>query len=128
VIGSLLVLAEADLYRPRSVLSQYMLWIAVVGAVVLAIVGFRLWSVNRKPRDRRSEEATQEDILSELCRVHQLTRLEQSLVIKIARDQNIPQPAALFIDPDPLDRASDRPDLDPLVCRALRHKLFGAVD
>jgi hypothetical protein len=125
---SLLVLAEGELYRPRNLLPQYMLWIAAVGAVVLAIVGFHLWYLNRRPRDRRAEEATPEDILAELCRVHELTRLEQTLVVKIARDQHLPQPAAIFIDPEPLDRASDDPGLDTRVCRALRHKLFGAVD
>src|SRR5580658_9081027 len=87
---SLLVLAEGELYRPRNLLPQYMLWIAAVGAVVLAIVGFHLWYLNRRPRDRRAEEATPEDILAELCRVHELTRLEQTLVVKIARDQHLP--------------------------------------
>jgi hypothetical protein len=125
---SLLRLAEGDLYRPHSSVPQYMLWIAAVGVVVLTIVGFHLWNSNRRPRDRRGEEASPEDILAELCRVHELTRLEQTLVVKIARDQHLPQPAALFIDPDPLDRACDGPDLDTHVCRALRHKLFGAVD
>jgi hypothetical protein len=124
----LFFLADAELYRPRGALSQYMLWIAAVGAVVLAVVGFHLWNLNRRPRDRRSEEATPEDLLGELCRVHELTRLEQSLVVKIARDEHLPQPAAIFVDPEPLDRAVDKPGLDPQVCRSLRFKLFGAVD
>jgi len=125
---SLLMLADGDLYRPHSSVPQYMVWIAAVGVVVLAIVSFHVWNLNRRPRDRRGEEATPEDLLAELCKVHELTRLEQTLVVKIARNQQLPQPAAIFIDPEPLDRASYAPDLDTHACRALRHKLFGAVD
>lgn len=128
MIRSLLVLAEAELYRPRSGFSQYILWIGAIGAVVLAIVGFHRWNTNRSSRDRRGEEATPEDLVAELCKVHALTRPEQTLVLKIARDQNLSQPASIFIDPDCLDRAQDRADSDPHLCRALRYKLFGALD
>lgn len=125
---SLLLLAESELYRPRSGLPQYMLWMAALGAVALAVIGFHLWNSNRKPRDRRSEQATADDVFAELCKVHELTRSEQTLLVTIARDHHLSQPAVLFIDPDPLDRAADRPELDAHTCRALRSKLFGAFD
>jgi hypothetical protein len=125
---TLLALAETDLYRPRSGLSQYMLWIAAFGAVVLTIVGFHLWNLSRKPRDRRSEEASPDDVLSELCRVHELSRVEQALLIKMAHDQQLPLAAALFVDPEPFNRATGASDADPHACRALRYKLFGAFE
>ena len=125
---SLLALAEADLYRPRNALPQYTLWIAAVGAVVLAIVGFHLWNLSRRPRDRRSEEASSEDVLSELCRLHELSRLEQALLVKISQDQLMPLAAALFVDPEPFNRAIEARDVDAHACRALRYKLFGAFE
>jgi hypothetical protein len=121
------MLADADLYRPQSTLSQYMLWIAAIGAVALAVVGFHLWNVSRKSRDR-GETASPEDLMAELCKAHELSRIEQTLLMKIARDQQLAQPAALFIDPQPFARAVDEPGVDAHVCRALRVKLFGAFD
>lgn len=125
---SFFLLGEAELYRPHSSPPQYMLWIAALGAVVLAVIGFHFWNSNRRPRDRRGESATSDDILAELCKVHELSRIEQTLLTTVARVQNVSQPALLFIDPDPLDRAVDRPDMDASTCRALRYKLFGALD
>jgi hypothetical protein len=121
------VLAEGELYRPHSGLSQYMLWIAAIGAVALAVVGFHLWNLSRKSRDR-GETASPEDLMAELCKAHELSRGEQTLLMKIARDQQLAQPAALFIDPQPFDRAIDEPDVDAYACRALRGKLYGAFD
>jgi hypothetical protein len=121
------VLADAELYRPHSGLSQYMLWIAAIGAVVLAVVGFHLWNLSRKSRER-GETASPEDLMAELCKAHELSRNEQTLLMKIARDQQLAQPAALFIDPQPFDRAVDGPDVDAHACRALRVRLFGVFD
>ncbi len=121
------VLADAELYRPQSSWSQYLLWIAAIGAVALVVVGFHLWNSSRKSRDR-GETASPEDLMAELCKAHELSRNEQSLLMKIARDQQLAQPAALFIDPQPFDRAVDGPDMDGHACRALRVRLFGAFD
>jgi hypothetical protein len=128
VYGSVLLLAETELYRPRSGFPQYLLWVAALGAVVLAVIGFHFWNISRRPRDRRGESATSDDILAELYKVHELTRIEQALLATIARDQHLSQSAVLFIDPDPLIRAADRPELDANTCRSLRYKLFGALD
>jgi hypothetical protein len=122
-----LALAEGELYRPHSNFSQYMLWVAAIGAVALAVVGFHLWNLSRKSRDS-GETASPEDLVAELCKAHELSRIEQSLLMKIARDQQLAQPAALFIDPQPFDRAVDAPDVDAHACRALRQKLFGVFD
>ena len=121
------VLADTELYRPQSGLSQYLLWIGAIGAVALAVVGFHLWNVSRKSRNQ-GETAAPEDVMAELCKAHELSRIEQTLLMKIARSQQLAQPAVLFIDPQPFERAGDEPDLDAHSCRALRVKLFGAFD
>jgi hypothetical protein len=123
-----LLLAEEELYRGRGNSSQYLLLVAAAVAVILAIVGFYFWNASRKPRDGRSEEASPEDVLAELCRVHDLSRAEQALILTVARNERLAQPAAIFIDPQPLDRAAEGVDPDAPRYRALRQKLFGLVN
>jgi hypothetical protein len=122
------LLADEELYRGRSGTSQYMLLMAVGGAVVLALVGYYLWNTFHKKRDRRGEDATSGDILAELCRVHELGRAEQALISAVARNERLAQPASVFIDPGPFDRAAEGADPDAPRYGALREKLFGAVD
>ncbi len=122
------LLADAEFHRSHGGTSQYLLLAAAVAAVVLAIIGFYLWNNTRKARDGRDEEASPEDILAELCRAHELTRAEQSLIALVARNAHLPQPASLFVDPGPLDRAAEVADPDAPRYRAIRQKLFGFVN
>jgi hypothetical protein len=120
--------AEGELYRGHGGASQYMLWVTAVAAVALAIVGFYLWNAARKLRDARKEEGSPGDLLADLCKIHELNRVEQALISTIAQKERLAQPASLFIDPDPLDRAADGADPDAPRYRGLRQKLFGIVD
>jgi hypothetical protein len=122
------VQAEGTLYRSHGGASLYLLLLGAVAAVVLASVGYYLWNTSRKSRDARGEEATPEDILAELCRAHELTRAEQSLISLLARNDHLPQPASVFIDPRPLDRAAEAADPDAPRYVALRQKLFGGFN
>jgi hypothetical protein len=102
------------------------LLLAGVAAVVLAIVGFYLWNTYRKPREGR-EEASPENLLAELCNVHELSRREQSLITNLARSFELAQPSLLFVDPWPFDRAAETADPSAAQYRALRQNLFGSV-
>jgi hypothetical protein len=121
------LLADAGSYRSHRGASQYLLLLAAIAAVVLAIVGLYLWNTHRKPRASR-EESSPEDLLAELCNAHELSRLEQSLITNLARSFELAQPALLFVDPWPFDRAAETADPDASRYRALRQKLFGSVD
>jgi hypothetical protein len=100
-----------------------------VGGVILAIVGIYFWNTTRKQRVIREEpDATPEDILAELYRVHELSRAEQSLVALVAKNERLPQPAFVFIDPGALDRAIEAADPDAPRYQALRQKLFGYLN
>jgi hypothetical protein len=104
-----------------------LLLLAAAAGVVLAIVGFYLWNTYRKPRESR-EKASPEDLLAELCNAHKLSRPEQSLITNLARSFGLAQPALLFVDPWPFDRAAETADLEAPRYRALREKLFGSVN
>jgi hypothetical protein len=119
------LLAEGS-YRSHGGASQYLLLLAAVAAVVLVIAGFYLWNTYRKPRDGR-EEASPEDLLAELCNARELSRHEQSLITQLARNFDLAQPASLFVDPWPFDRAAEAADADAPHYRALRQKLFSSI-
>jgi hypothetical protein len=128
VVRLRVLLAEAELYRGHGGTSQYLLLTVAVGGVVLAIVGFYLWNQSRKSRDGRDKEASPEDILAELCKVHELTRAEQSLITLLARNTHLAQPACIFVDPWPLEQAAEAADPDASHYRALHEKLFGSIN
>lgn len=121
------LLADGEGYRSHGGTSQVLLLTVAVAVVVLAIVGFYLWNTSRKPRDGRGEDASPEDIVSELCKAHELSRSEQSLIVLLARNRQLAQPAYLFIDPEGLDRAAEAADPDAARYRTIRQKLFGSV-
>jgi hypothetical protein len=128
VVRLVVLLAEAELYRGRGGTSQYLLLMVAVAAVVLAIVGFYLWNQSRKSRDGRDKDASPEDILAELCKAHELTRAEQSLIALLARNAHLAQPASVFVDPWPLVEAAEAADPDASRYRALHEKLFGSIN
>jgi hypothetical protein len=120
-------LAEGEVYHSHGGASQYLVLFVAAAIVLLAIVGLYLWNTSRKPRNGGTEEASSEDILTELCRAHELSRAEQALIVAAARNSFVAQPAALFIDPGALDRAAETADPDAPRYRALRQKLFASV-
>jgi hypothetical protein len=124
-----LLLAEGESYRSRGGASQYLFLLAAVGGVVLAIVGIYFWNTTRKQRVIREQpDATPEDLLAELFRVHELSRAEQSLVTLLAKSERLAQPALVFVEPGPLDRAIEAADPDAPRYQALRQKLFGYLN
>jgi hypothetical protein len=118
------LLADAGTYRSRGS-SQYSLLIIAVAAVVLAGVAYYAWNTYRGPRDAR-DDASPEDLLGALCVAHELSRPERSLIAHLAQSFELPQPALLFVDPWPFDRAAETADPDAARYRELRQKLFGS--
>ena len=118
------LLAEG-LYRSHG-WGQYVMLLAAVAAVALAIGGFYFWNTYRKPR-ANAEEASPEDLFTELCNAHELSRTEQTLIVQLARTFELPQPAILFVEPWPFDRATEAGDENATRYSMLRQKLFGSL-
>ena len=123
-----LLLAEGEFYRSRGGSSQYLFLLAAVGGVVLAIVGIYFWNTRRQRVIGEQPDATPEDLLAELFRVHELSRAEQSLVTLLAKNERLAQPALVFVEPGPLDRAIEAADPEAPRYQVLRQKLFGYLN
>jgi hypothetical protein len=124
-----LLLAEGEFHRSRGGASQYLFLLAAVGGVILAIVGIYFWNTSRKRRVIGEEpDATPEDLLAELFRVHELSRAEQTLVTLLAKSERLPQSALVFVEPGPIDRAIEAGDPEASRYQALRQKLFGYLN
>ena len=77
-----------EFHHSRGGASQYLFLLAAVGGVILAIVGIYFWNTSRKQRVIGEEpDATPEDLLAELFRVHELSRAEQTLVTLLAKTE-----------------------------------------
>jgi hypothetical protein len=61
-----------------------------------------------------------------LCRAHELNGADRRLLMQIARFENIPQPASLFLQPESFDSAARRPQFKEQApqLRQLRGRLF----
>jgi hypothetical protein len=124
-----LLLADGEFHHSRGGASQYLFLLAAVGGVILAIVGIYFWNTSRKQRVIGEEpDATPEDLLAELFRVHELSRAEQTLVTLLAKTERLSQSALVFVEPGPIDRAIEAGDPESSRYQALRQKLFGYLN
>ncbi len=74
--------------------------------VLAAVIGFLIWlnrMMNRQEGRRVYNNPKQ--LFRSLCRAHDLSRGQQRLLLQIARLQNLPQPAVLFVEPERFDQA-----------------------
>ena len=105
-------------------------WVLIVGAIALvafAVAALYFWNTLRKTRIG-GLGGSAGDLFSELCEVHELNRLERTLILQLAATYEIPQPANLFVDPWSLDQAGAAPGPEANRYAALRQKLFGALE
>jgi len=114
----------AIVYRGRS---DWALIACAVALVVLTVVVLYFWNTLRKTRVGVSGGSSK-DLFSELCEVHELNRLERSLIAQLAATYELPQPGTLFIDPWVLDQAAAAPGPEAHRYAALRQKLFGSLE
>jgi hypothetical protein len=106
--------------------SEWVLIACAVAVVALTIAVFYLWNTLRKTR--RGPSGSSRDLFSELCEAHELNRLERTLIVQLAATYEMPQPAALFVDPWTLEQAAASPGPEAHRYRALRQKLFGTLE
>jgi hypothetical protein len=105
-------------------------WLPVVCAVALvalAIAVVYLWNTLRKTR-AGGGRGSSDDLFTELCDAHELNRLERTLIVQLAASYEMPQPAALFVDPWTLEQAAAAPGSEAHRYGSLRQKLFGSLE
>jgi hypothetical protein len=107
--------------------SQWVLVACAVALVALAVAVIYLWNRLRQAQSG-GPAASAKDLFSELCEVHELNRLERALIQQLAATYELPQPAAIFVDPWPLEQASAASSPEAHRYRSLRQKLFGSLE
>jgi hypothetical protein len=107
--------------------SGWVLFIGAVALVALAVAALYFWNQLRKTKAGGSRRSDQ-DLFAELCDAHELNKLERSLILQLASTYEVPQPAALFVDPWTLEQAASAPGPDANRFGALRQKLFGTLE
>jgi len=118
------LLTLANLTRGRS---DWVLLASAVALVGLTIAVFYFWNALRKARTGGSGSSAK-DLFAELCQAHELNRLERTLILQLASTYEMPQPAALFIDPWTLEQAAAAPGPEAHRYGALRQRLFGSLE
>jgi|HubBroStandDraft_6_1064221.scaffolds.fasta_scaffold107807_2 hypothetical protein len=118
------LLTLANLTRGRS---DWVLLVSAVALVGLTIAVFYFWNALRKARTGGSGSSSK-DLFVELCAAHELNRLERTLILQLASTYEMPQPAALFIDPWTLEQAAAAPGPEAHRYGALRQRLFGSLE
>jgi hypothetical protein len=108
-------------------LSEWVLVASAVALVALIIAVFYFWNALRKSR-AGSSGGSSKDLFCELCEAHELNRLERTLILQLASTYEMPQPAALFIDPWTLEQAAAAPGPEAHRYGALRQRLFGSLE
>jgi hypothetical protein len=106
--------------------SEWMLIVCAVVFVTLAIGVFYFWNNVRKSRTGSARGS--KDLFAELCDAHDLNRLERTLIAQLAATYEMPQPAALFVDPWTLEQAASAPGAEAHRYGSLRQKLFGSLE
>ena len=135
--GLPVLLAEAEHWREmgrdfrvdHDKLDPSMIFASVV--VLLLMVGF-LWFLHRlmNRREGRRLFNSPKQLFRSLCKLHELTGAQQRLLKQLARNQQVPQPAGLFVDPDHFTAAIEAPAFQShrKQLEALHGKLFADLN
>jgi hypothetical protein len=104
---------------PALIVASLLVFVAVVAFLVVLA------------RFMRREEATRQfndpkELFDSLCQIHELTPPQRRLLAQVAKQQNLPQPAFLFLEPQRLASAAGDPTLHGQAeqLRILRGRLF----
>ncbi len=99
--------------------------------VLMTVIGF-LWFLHRlmNKREGRRLYNSPKHLFRSLCRLHELTRAERRTLVNLARSQELPQPASLFLAPERFATALASPawQSQRRQLERLRVKLFTGMD
>ncbi|GAB4151102.1 MAG: hypothetical protein Tsb009_26330 [Planctomycetaceae bacterium] len=71
-------------------------------------------------------ETPEEILFHELCKLHNLSKVECELLTKIVEQASPPQPAFVFVDRTLMVNYSRQPNAPKRTCAALMKKLYGS--
>jgi len=97
--------------------------IAVLVGIVTLGGGLYYWSQHRKVSPQGSSNP--QTLFQELCHLHQLSRSERALLLRVFESLRLAQPAILFVDPSILESIKKSPSPESQTYAALANKLFG---
>ena len=115
----------SDYTRRSSSLTDNRFLIGVFLAIGLFWIGLYYWDKHRK--QIRRDGHNPKSLFLELCRSHQLSRSERSLLLRVAEMKQLNQPTAIFIDPAILGSLAASSSSGAGEYKALLEKLFGEV-
>ena len=99
--------------------------------VLMTVIGF-LWFLHRlmNKREGRRLYNSPKHLFRSLCRLHELTRAERRTLVNLARSQELPQPASLFLASERFTAALASPawQSQRRQLERLRAKLFAGIE
>jgi hypothetical protein len=136
-LGFPMLLAEAEQWREmgrdfrvdHTKLDPGLIFASIV--VLVTVVGF-LWFLHRlmNCREGRRLYNSPKQLFRSLCNLHELTRSERRILSHLARVDQLPQPACVFLEPDRFDAAMKAPAFQSQrkQLEQLRAKLFAGMN
>jgi len=100
--------------------------IVLVAGIGLLWLGLYYWDKYRKLKDEEGSDPA--SAFSDLCGVHQLSRMERSLLRNVASSKKLEQPAIVFVDPEILSAFTRTNSTKGQAYAALEKKLFGSKE
>jgi hypothetical protein len=104
-------------------------FVAVVLVTVVAFMAIRHYR-RRHPSVNEPSTPAEHSLFDRLSRAHGLDRGQNRLLLDLARQENLPEPAELFVSPAAFDRAAralaaEGSPLDPEKLNRLRGTVYG---
>ena len=101
-------------------------WYLVAAVVCIGLFwfGLYLWDRHRKKHIAPVEDL--DSLFGKLCQAHQLRRAQRFLLMEVAQNNQLNEPALLFVDPSLLHRAAKTNGAQQQELALLYAKLFGS--
>jgi hypothetical protein len=105
------------------------------GNYILTVIGLlsaviAIWWLHRQWERQSGQRASHNPrkLFAVLCAAHKLDRNQQRLLLQLAANYHLPQPATIFLRPDLFDPTHLPPQSAPVLAQiqTLRQQLFGA--
>ena len=112
---------KRHLLRTGSASANWFLLVAVIAIALLWVCLF-YWDKFRKQLAKRADNPQM--LFVELCKAHELTLAERSLLMKVLNLSHLTQPSLVFIDPGIIGTMTESGNLEAAEYAKLARKLF----
>lgn len=126
------LLANADLGRAFTRYSKRSSswsenWYLIVAVLGIALFWIALYFWDRYRKQIIYSDDSEKALFLELCRAHQLSRAECTILLRAVRAKSLQQPALLFVDPTLLLQLAFSNSTDAASYSQLSKRLFGSA-